>query len=39
MSQTVGIAFTLSAGIAIILVRLAMSQAESLEKERIETSE
>jgi hypothetical protein len=39
MSPTVGIAFTLSAGIAIVLVRLAMTQAESLEKERIETSE
>jgi len=36
MSKMVGIAFTLSALIAIVLVRLAMSQVESLEKERAE---
>ncbi|HIF45527.1 MAG TPA: hypothetical protein EYQ73_01870 [Candidatus Poseidoniales archaeon] len=37
MSKMVGIAFTLSALIAIVLIRLAMSQAESLEKERTES--
>jgi hypothetical protein len=34
LSHIVGLAFTLSALTAIVLVRLAMSQAESLEKER-----
>ena len=37
MSEIVGLAFTLSALLAIVMIRFAISQAESLEKERVES--